>query len=458
MDDPVLCMDTQLKHAIRQRCPGQDGLANVWQAPARQRIHELCHATRNGLQPYHGPLQEVACPTCGIYFASRTAMRIHHTKRHGTSLIDEGIADFTVRNELDISLHSTDGMPICKHCGTIFTRWTKCRHHVLSSCAKLSYGSQAGSAPEPVPGYSGSFFPCNKAKPTQPGENVSTTTCPPTTVTRASEAPQTAAQSPPASLIPTFSRDGVRALLATSEWKSVLQLPGVKHELLHHCSLCGQWVGKAAALKLHIRNLQHDAGTKKDDATAHSLTLAEGKFRPCRACSATPSSRTKHQCPVLFQLCLMRSLVTSQVQQPSVAQLLRCHGPDPATGDGRTFSVAHTERASPTSPEPSSSGSRQGHSSREPTQAGGASTPQSGTGTTARGRSQASNMVRSQTTRLARPEISPGADSPGAAGPVRTCTTTSRDCRSRPESRRGYCCVKKTNFRSSARRETLSSP
>ena len=151
------------------------------------------------------------------------------------------------------------------------------------------------------------------------------------------------------------------------------------------------------------RNLHHDAWSQKDDATAHSLTLAEGKFRPCRACSATPSSRTKHECPVFFQPCLMRVLVPPKVQQPSVARFLRCNDPDPATGGGRALSL----------------------------QAGGGSTPQK----SAKGPRLARDMARSKSTKPDKPETRHGADSPGAAGP---------DCKSKPESWHGCCLVRKT--------------
>ncbi|CAE7608842.1 unnamed protein product, partial [Symbiodinium sp. CCMP2456] len=79
-----------------------------------------------------------------------------------------------------------------------------------------------------------------------------------------------------------FEQDSVQRLIATAEWKNILQLPNMSTTLQHHCVLCNQLVAKApSSMVLHVKAVRQDLMLHWDNAMAHSLTLREGHARPC---------------------------------------------------------------------------------------------------------------------------------------------------------------------------------
>ena len=108
-----------------------------WRLVSKQVLQEYIMAKHSGIQAVAID-KSCPCPTCGIYFANRSAMRQHHMKMHKVSLVPDGKQNKDVRNRVVIYEHSVDGMPICKHCGKKFENFSTLKAHVLD-CGVLPH-------------------------------------------------------------------------------------------------------------------------------------------------------------------------------------------------------------------------------------------------------------------------------------------------------------------------------
>ena len=86
-------------------------------------------------------------------------------------------------------------------------------------------------------------------------------------------------------------------------------------DLAHDCAVCMQWVAASpAGMKNHLKRAHPTEWQHAADASALSLSLMEGKHRPCKACGKSPAPASQHKRLILFQLCMLRKLygTTSQ--------------------------------------------------------------------------------------------------------------------------------------------------
>ena len=240
--------------------------------------------------------QEVACPTCGQYFATLKDMRSHHTKAHKFRIQYRAQGPAGRLHTLRAQDHSVSNMPICRHCNAKLSNWHNFRVHVLTSCPVLhatrASAETIGSAEQLAAG--------------------------PTEEPNLRSAMQSAAGpvAPEQRDTPIAERADVLALLPQHNWKGILWLDGVKEQLRNHCIFCAQWVSSApGALNRHVFALHPFQSRHSADASAQSLTLREGQQRPCGACGARPLHRTRHRSRVLYQLCLLRHSHLQALQQ-----------------------------------------------------------------------------------------------------------------------------------------------
>ena len=74
-------------------------------------LNILTHTDNLALTPLLTEISGVPCPYCGVYFQHTKAMRQHTARKHGITWREP------LQMEYDPSLHSTGGMPECRHCG-----------------------------------------------------------------------------------------------------------------------------------------------------------------------------------------------------------------------------------------------------------------------------------------------------------------------------------------------------
>ena len=316
----------------------------AWLHSRASRLSDLLCLQQSGLREVEVH-QELACPTCGQYFSTLKDLRQHHTKTHKVRLQQRSQGPAARLRGLRTQDHCLNHMPICKHCKTKLSNWHNFRVHIITSCPVLHAhegSSQGGSAEQHAAGPS-----------TAPGSALQ-----PAAGSRADyEATDTA---------PVVERPAVVQLLSTVEWKSILCLDGIKEHLRNHCAFCSQWLSSApGALNKHIISLHPDIACLRKDAVAQSITLCEGKQRPCGACGARPLHRTQHRCRVLYQLCLLRYAHLQALRGPAcISRRLGSHHgtdrsrgpaggpPDVSTSCGQTGAAGGTGCGHECSPSP----------------------------------------------------------------------------------------------------------
>ena len=80
----------------------------TWQREALERLQIL--SGEHSVQPASFVTREISCPVCGLYFAGLQAMKIHHTKMHGSPSDQTKVSAVQARGQLNVYEHSLDGM------------------------------------------------------------------------------------------------------------------------------------------------------------------------------------------------------------------------------------------------------------------------------------------------------------------------------------------------------------
>ena len=281
-------LEAQCKHLTRL---GRD--IEDWRKISMQALQDYITAKGSGLREISVD-KSCPCPTCGLYFANRSAMRQHHKKIHHVSLVPEGKKDKDVRNRVVIHEHSIDGVPICRHCGKQFENFSNLKAHVLDC------GSAASSG---LLGPNGRTLDMTTGKPAwQPSAGLSTELA-----------------------TPLIQRQDVLTLLREKQWQSVLAMPGIVETLRNFCGICGQWLSSSpSALRNHVKHIHADALPLCADAVFRSSTLTLTRTKPCGACGVMTSGATKHRCSLMFHLCLLD--LYSQARTVGRSTLTRRHG------------------------------------------------------------------------------------------------------------------------------------
>ena len=142
-------------------------------------------------------------------------MKIHHHGKHGASLSKRVNKNSSVFKALDVSEHSVDGMPVCKHCGLRLSGWQEFRSHILNACpVLLSPDIGADPAAAPV---------SRVNMPTEGSERLAQRS--------AAEPLQKQLQADPEHLLK----------LQGPQWHKLATITAFKSLLKHHCAFCGQW-------------------------------------------------------------------------------------------------------------------------------------------------------------------------------------------------------------------------
>ena len=93
----------------------------------------------------------VACPECGVYFASHRHVQSHRARQHGYKG-SHARARPGVMSAVQYVSGSVGGLPECRHCRRVFTRAEGLKKHLKSGCP-AKHANEAGS--ETAAGLSG---------------------------------------------------------------------------------------------------------------------------------------------------------------------------------------------------------------------------------------------------------------------------------------------------------------
>ena len=240
------------------------------------------------------------CTLCEVGFANQASLRQHMSKVH-TGQKQELPSIANQRNTIMGS--SLDGMPTCRWCMTKFTNWSGLtRHIVLRRCT--SFPDQEHFTVEEAP----------------PQHNPALAT--------------------DSDFLDGFRRSGHQFLRKMPTHLKVLQ---------HRCILCGQWLAKSSALKLHYRK-QHATTWTDFGAQASKRVTGTLLSGPCPYCAQRCSPNTLHKCSVLLQVYLASAQYErrriDQTPQRGGAEALPtdCDSAGHTDGNGDTGTEAHPGR------------------------------------------------------------------------------------------------------------------
>ena len=234
----------------------------------------------------------VACPTCGLYFSCQATMRLHHARKHGSSLQKVAASEPAKITEIQLADHYLDGVPTCRHCGAVYSRRQAFRNHILNTCPVLHKGQDPLSVPSKSEGMvptvagrcaAGSETPMPNtsvnAQAALPIPNLPDQNTPPSVglgfLDTSRPLPDVFSTDRPLFRQPYFVQQRKRG------WKGLLRQQEVCLHLRHHCIFCNQrCVANAGGMKQHIRRSHPDAW-KHHQAAEDACTSVTLGPQPC---------------------------------------------------------------------------------------------------------------------------------------------------------------------------------
>ena len=191
----------------------------------KPRSHETLPSCTS-LVPVDGDLElGVACPECGLYFASHRHVQSHRARQHGAKGNNARKRPGVLSAAL-YAANTVDGMPTCLHCHKQFTRVEGLKKHINSGCSATRKASRdAGDATEDL------------SKVLDPRVELPRGRAPQAT-------PADSVLQPTSSLM----QDSDFVAQVARDWKSVVRMPSYVSALREHCVICGQW---CEAIKQH---------------------------------------------------------------------------------------------------------------------------------------------------------------------------------------------------------------
>ena len=225
----------------------------------------------------------VPCPECGVYFADRTSMLCHMSKRHKhheSRPVNQAARPF------DKHTDARDGLPQCKHCNAKLCDFSSLRKHINERRCKVLFPVHPNQLPPPSqsaaakvdhdrlpstpanlvnhPSHESRSY-CgdrpNAPNPSDPENPQLTRNVPnpqppdgpsPATV---HEQPASNSGQPPTheeEQLPYFRRPRVKHLLKLHPNNAAFHLKD-RQWLRQHCALCSQWIACHTKVKQHYR-------------------------------------------------------------------------------------------------------------------------------------------------------------------------------------------------------------
>ena len=298
LQDPIQMIeqriDQKIKHlqsnhgdtAIR----GQ-GVIEHWQT-LHQQLQQAAHSPNSAVIVEAATTEQHACPTCGMYYPTKKALRQHQALRHGQIQADK--VNIVYKPEQ----HSVGGMPQCSHCQVKLYNWQALKGHIMLNVCNWYRHSQPDTVmndphqkepvlPEAQDAEAGTPVQQEVADIPQP--------CPP------EDEPLSASKD--ADSGPLLQRTQVVQQLCTHEG-IITQADLHRQHLTQHCGFCQKWIAEPHILRVHKEAASY-INAELHTACAKFKHLLK-RDQPCRWCDRKVHGADRHcsQCPVLFQLVL----------------------------------------------------------------------------------------------------------------------------------------------------------
>ena len=131
LQDPIQMIEQRMDKKIKQlqsnhgdeAIRGQ-GVVNYWQTLHLQ-LQQAANSPTSAVIVETATAEQHACPTCGMYYPTKKALRQHHAPRHGQIQADK--VSIVYKPEQ----HSIGGMPQCSHCHMKLYNWQALKGHIM---------------------------------------------------------------------------------------------------------------------------------------------------------------------------------------------------------------------------------------------------------------------------------------------------------------------------------------
>ena len=250
------------RHAARPPDELVCGPDHSWWSTVQHSLSPQVSKTLIRLAP--SKVEAHVCPTCGVSYSTRAALKTHVTKQHANATETQPeVPGFSKLAD------SSGGLPRCKHCEKCFPTWQLLERHIAGGHCHARPVSDLPAKPSPM---------------LESGPNV--------------VADIKLAHHP--DMLQLVTTYGPNFILHVAE----------RHKYLQKCLICGQWLATSKVVKLHYKGshpevYQHTA----------RASLECGKFPgsgcPCAYCGCKTKQPRHHklQCSVLWQFCLQQYII-----------------------------------------------------------------------------------------------------------------------------------------------------
>ena len=354
---PIAALRRQLNHEPSEDCMSPDVFKRGPGSLAWQRVMAtLIDPPTSSLVelPDHSN-EGVPCPECGVYFANRTSMLPHMSKKHKSH---EARPANQEEHVFDKHKDAKDGLPQCKHCQVKLCDFSSLRKHINERRCKVLFPVAPMLPPPPHLQTTSDTNTTKEGKQEQPP----TTRQPAAPEIDAKTIPQDYQVNLPKSQnlpvvaqgaelevqhqgqepleleehLPYYCRTRVQSLLATHSENAAFHLKDCQW-LRQHCALCSQWIACHTKVKQHYR-LSHQAEFEAHAVeAAHLCARFNTPASPCEHCGVTVKAYRQHpsKCSVLWQISLMSlKLHLGRSSHGTTTGDVRTFGGRPAQHDG----------------------------------------------------------------------------------------------------------------------------
>ena len=277
-------------------------LALAWQGQTR-----LYH--QRGLYPTEAD-KMLPCDVCGMYFSCMQHLLSHKARMHNT----QKPRKTGVMPSRQYTASAVDGMPVCAHCGSTFTRVEALKKHLSCACPVLF---QQQHQIRPSSALEGSTS--QQSATAHPAGHACTS---PEATVKVAEVSLGLLGSSDRAPLPV---QGVRAPLIDDPafrqaimqgWKQAIRSREFANSLCQYCVLCGQWVD-TTGVKQHHRLMHGEQWALKAEACSRIGSLGLVVSSPCHYCAKPFKDPRAHlkACAVTYQASLAELVIR---QEPHV--------------------------------------------------------------------------------------------------------------------------------------------
>ena len=274
-------------------------VAHAWQQQTW-----LCHQA--GLRPKEAG-KMLPCDVCGIYFSCMQHLLSHKARMHVT----QEPRKTGVMSSRQYTASAVDGMPVCAHCGSSFTRVEALKKHLKSACPVLfqqHLRSRNSDAPDNTTSLLPTTAPPASFECTSPEATVKVAEVSMGLLGSADRAPSSVqGVHEPLIAVPAFRQ----ALL--QGWKQAIRSRAFARCLSQYCVLCGQWVD-TTGVKQHHRLMHGEQWALKAEACSRIGSLGLIVSTPCHYCAKKYKDPRAHLkvCAVTYQASLAELIIRQE--------------------------------------------------------------------------------------------------------------------------------------------------